>query len=583
VRRLRVRVLDTGGFGAGGIAELEVPGLEVRESLRLPTRLSALAGGLPLERNPMLVLLRRTTADFPYRAGADVGDPQAGSPFDMVDAEPGLVRDVTLPAERAFEVGGWASIDPAAPDDRIDRLAGGTGGWRFDSSGRFEGVPTRRASSAFDGDPATAWVGDALPGREPWLSFRAPREQTIRSLTLLPGPPEAGFPSRVRISAPDGVSAVAAVGPDGTVALPRPVRTRELRIAVLATRPARRPNGLRATAVGEVAVPGVGFPPRRDAERIAGRCGDISVRAAGRTAQARLAGSVADLEAGRPLRIQGCGEPLTLPRGTTSLEAPAGAVARPDHLALSSGPDAPAEQAGAVLSPGDDARGGGRENVRFEAGGPAWLVLGESYSRGWRAWCSDANGRERALGSPTPIDGFANGWPVDGRCTSARFEFEPQRVADVSYAVSGLSAVALLLLIALAPGAARRARRPVHGLPVADPVRRFGFRGAVAAALAAGVAGGLLFAVRAGVALAALALVLALAGVSVRRLVALAAAGVAAALLLYLVRPAPRLTGFSLDFPVHHMNAHWAVVLAACCLAVAGVLAAWRVRSQNAP
>ena len=57
--------------------------------------------GADLSRTAIEVLLERTTADFPYRAGADVGVPQARSPLDAVDPERGIARRVTLPGARA--------------------------------------------------------------------------------------------------------------------------------------------------------------------------------------------------------------------------------------------------------------------------------------------------------------------------------------------------------------------------------------------------------------------------------------------------------------------------------------------------
>ncbi len=58
---------------------------------------------MDLSHNPISVVLQRTTADFPYRAGAEVEAAQAGNPNDEVDAEPGLERDVTLPTARSFD------------------------------------------------------------------------------------------------------------------------------------------------------------------------------------------------------------------------------------------------------------------------------------------------------------------------------------------------------------------------------------------------------------------------------------------------------------------------------------------------
>ena len=587
VRRIRLRAIGTDGFTSGGIAELRVPGLDVRESLRLPTELSRLAKGLSLAGNPMIVLLHRTTADSPYRAGSDVGDAQSGNQLDMVDAEPGLVRDVTLPVGRSFGIGGWASIDPKAPDERIDELVGLPPGWSFNSASRFEGVPGHRASSAFDGDRSTAWVGDALPGQRPWISWQGPIERPIRTITLSPGPPEYGFPRRVRIDGPDGFSVKLRVSRDGEIVLPRAVRTRGLRIYVLASKPPRKEaRALRATAVSEVTVPGVQMPRGRRDGRLEGRCGDIVARADGRSATGRLTGSVGDLDAGRPLRIRGCSS-LVLPSGTTRVVAPPGRVARPDYLAFTSaalapGPRVPAAS-GHVRFVDGRADAGDIRDVRLDVDGPSWLVLAESHSSGWRAWCYDAEGRERELGSPEPIDGYANGWPVDGSCKRAHFAFAREGLARVSYAVSAAAALALLLLALLAPGENRPAtRRGLGGmLRVSDPIERLQLRGALLAGAVAGVAGTLFFAVRAGVVLAPLAFVLARVGVTVSRLVVIAAAALSVALLLYLVHPAPSLAGFTFSFPTHHLNAHWAVAVCVSCLAVAGVLAAGRVRAAG--
>ena len=174
--RLRVKAVTTFFVASqGGLDEVRIPGVDVRESLRLPTDLAATARPLDLSRNELAVVLERTTADDPYRAGNDVGDAQAGSGIDMVDAEPGIRRRVSLPARAHFVPGRLGERRPVRPDPSLDRLAGLPSGWTFESSSRFEGVPVRRASSAFDGDPGTAWVADTLPRRYPWISWQTPR------------------------------------------------------------------------------------------------------------------------------------------------------------------------------------------------------------------------------------------------------------------------------------------------------------------------------------------------------------------------------------------------------------------------
>ena len=592
VRRLRVRVLGTTGFadGPGGIAEIAVPGLRVAESLRLPTDLADALRGTDTSANPMLIAVERTTADFPSRAGAEVGDPQAASQLDMVDAEPGIERQVRLPSARRFRLGGWASIDPGAQDERIDALAGLVPGWRFSSSGRFEGVPARRAASAFDGDPHTAWIGDSLPGRFPMLEWSGPGEESISSLRLLPGPAWVGSPRRVSISTPRGQHVTARVGDDGRVDLGRALRARGLRILVLESKPPASPRAegraLRATAIGEVVVPGAQMPHVPRSGPIQSRCGDLRVDGPAGSAPARMTGSIEALDAGRPLRIQGCGRGLLLPAGDARLHAPPGRVARPDQLLLASAAQSRGASAiaapGRVVDPGSDTVGGRRDGVRVKLDQPAWVVLGESYSRGWRAWCSDAAGRERALGAPLPIDGFANGWRAAPSCERMRFRFAPQRAADLSYALSAAGVLTLLLLVLLGPGGGASRLRPDAGaLVVRDPIRRLGIRAAIALALVAGAAGALVFALRAGAGLALLTFALARLGVNVRRLVALTIVALAALPVLYLLRPAPEQSDFTFVYPLHHIGAHWAAVAGVCCLAVASAWAALELRSST--
>jgi len=154
VRTLRVRLPGPGG--PAGIAELRFPGSPVTEALRVPTALADEARGLDLAHTGMAVVLHRTTADFPYRP-----------PVARPDAEDAIDRIVTLPAARRFAVGGWASVNPAASDAALDRLAGIPAAWSFTSSGRLQEVPGRRASSAFDGRRSTAWIAPLVPHRRP--------------------------------------------------------------------------------------------------------------------------------------------------------------------------------------------------------------------------------------------------------------------------------------------------------------------------------------------------------------------------------------------------------------------------------
>ena len=126
----------------------------------------------------------------------------------------------------------------------------------------------------------------------------------------------------------------------------------------------------------------------------------------------------------------------------------------------------PWRPAGACSSPGGAGRGR-YDDVRVQASGPAWLVLGESYNRGWRAWCGD-----RDLGAPEPIDGYANGWRIDRGCATARFEFAANSAARWSLWLAAAGCLAMLVLLGVgwrrrrgrAPGARCRPRA-LRGLP----------------------------------------------------------------------------------------------------------------------
>ena len=85
--------------------------------------------------------------------------------------------------------------------------------------------------------------------------------------------------------------------------------------------------------------------------------------------------------------------------------------------------------------------------------GPAWLVLGEGYNKGWRATC---DGRD--LGAPQVIDGYSNGWRVNGTCRRASFVFGPNRTLHIAELLSLVAALALLILLAV--------RRPRPAAPL---------------------------------------------------------------------------------------------------------------------
>lgn len=75
---------------------------------------------------------------------------------------------------------------------------------------------------------------------------------------------------------------------------------------------------------------------------------------------------------------------------------------------------------------------------------PFWLVLGESYSDGWKATREGSD-----LGAPTLVDGYANGWYIDpGRTSTFTVDvrWTPQRWVWLSLAFSAAAILACLVM-----------------------------------------------------------------------------------------------------------------------------------------
>jgi hypothetical protein len=254
-----------------------------------------------------------------------------------------------------------------------------------------------------------------------------------------------------------------------------------------------------------------------------------------------------------------------------------------DLLRLSSrAPDplAPPRAPGRVVDPGDDGRGE-RDGVRVELTAPAWLVLAESYNRGWQAEC---DGRD--LGEPRPIDGYANGWRAPVDCRDVEFRFGPQRVLTAGFALSGVACLLLLAFLLLrAPGALAPSRgdREAPAPLAAAPTRswRLPLRHALAIGLVAGLAGGFLFALRAGVVIGPAVALLLWRGAGVAPLAL--AAGLLAGIVLpaiYLTFPPEDQGGFNSNYASDLLGAHWVAVAVWVLLAVALVRSLPRLRAS---
>ncbi len=147
----------------------------------------------------------------------------------MTRSEPTLTRQFTVPTPRGFALTGTAALGSLATDAAIDRAVGlpdaAAGGLTATSSARL-GPPVTRASSAFDGDPATAWQTPIGTPRKS-ISFRTPTPILVDHLDLqLVADGRHSMPTRLSIRAGDGAKQTLVVprqpfnAPSGVVTVP---------------------------------------------------------------------------------------------------------------------------------------------------------------------------------------------------------------------------------------------------------------------------------------------------------------------------------------------------------------------------
>jgi hypothetical protein len=581
--------MDTELRGSGGFREIRVPGVRLRQSLRPPVITARALAGRDLSRVDLSYVFERTTADGTFQRDRQTGSPLIELARNRADPERQIDRLVFAPAARSYSVDAWAHPAVDAPDSALDRMAGVNADAAFESSGRFHNQPRYRASSAFDATPRTAWIGIwARPSSAyPWISFTSARPLSVSRLRLVAPRPPVRRPTSVRLSWPGGDSGPLEVAADGTVELPRAARSRRFRLTVLDSRLARRPGerrrATRAVGIASLEVPGLRPVEVPRAGPVRAACGSLEARVGSELVRLRPRGTIADLDAGRPLRARACDGRARLAAGIRYVRSLPGTFST-DLLRLRSPapvPLPPPVGGGEVVDPG---RVGNSSvsDVRVELDGPSWLILGQSFSKGWEATCDG-----RSLGEPQPMNGYANGWPAPADCSRVSFDFKPQRTALAAYVVSGVVAVLLVVLL-LASGVLRRRRDP-EATYAPDPLppertRPMSLPRAAAIALAATIPLSLVFALRTSVLIFPGLTLILWQGVGSRLITA------AAALLLLFAVPAAYLIsspedsgGFNFEYSIEIINAHWVGVAALILLMVACGRTLASARSRAGP
>ena len=381
---------------------------------------------------------------------------QRSDPLDPVrtDGELSLDRTFTLPFARTFTLEGDVRLATTAPTALADDLLGLDEVLRVEESSRLSGSLRSGGHAAIDGDLATAWIPAFGPqeGQTLTLEYRVPQEfEGVRLLARRSD--NHSLPVEVTLFADHsfvGASRVTSVG-DDYVVLDFDIETSAtlLEFVVMQTDTAltfdwysSHPVVLPVAFIEVIGLPEVAMDATVDDS-----CRDDLVQLDGAPLSVQVLGSTEDALARRPLGLELCGPLPEIAAGTHQLTTTPGRDTGfdIDRLVLRSLEGA-ASPASSVLPSVRVVDWGktGRELEASASSSPFWLVLGESFSDGWRLSSEDV----AVVGAPVLIDGYANGWLVDPTGhegdLALHLEWTPQRLVRVGLLVSLLAALLCL-------------------------------------------------------------------------------------------------------------------------------------------
>ncbi|MGO9557705.1 MAG: alpha-(1-_3)-arabinofuranosyltransferase family protein [Acidimicrobiales bacterium] len=469
-----------------GFAEVGIPGVNISETMRLPSDLLTAVGPASLDHRLVILLTRDRVGPYPPRS----------------DPELYMSRSFSLPTARTFAIAGTATVSPLVTDKRVDTILGGRGvfgGALITSNDRLPGDLDARSVFALDGNAHTAWTSgfgaNAQSGA--WMQASLTHQISFNHMSLqVVADGRHSVPTWIRITTNDHGRALVQVpaihdsptpGATTTVQLGfRQLTGSVVRVTVVGVRSETTVNWYTEQrqvlpfSIAEIGIPGLSIRPENPSADIPKVCRGNLMTIDGKRVWLKVTGTVGTAESGGGLTVTGCGPDVVgvrLGSGVHLLVTRAGAATGIDidRLVLDSAsgggasrllPDGnPYPVAGTIASPGTPALATPKVKVmsatattaRLEVSGatrPFWLVLGESLDNGWVAQIAGG----RSLGTSTLIDGYANGWYV---MPGSRVNFtvdlvwEPQKEVNVALVVSAL---AILVCLGLIAEPARRVR-----------------------------------------------------------------------------------------------------------------------------
>ena len=499
------------GLSGVGFSEVGIPGVNLHETIDLPTDLVQRAGAVSAGHRLVYLMTRNRAPDVPPRR-----DPEAA-----------MDRTLLVPTARSFSVGGTARLSSLDSDAVIEELVGragtsGPGGGDpivgAESSTRLPGDRAAGAGAAVDGNAATAWTAAFGAQAGEWIAYTLARPLTFDHLDLqVVNDGRHSVPTRVTVGTGAATRSVDVPAlPDGTgrpqgattpvrVSFP-PLTGSDVRITIDSVHPrtvldyfggqSGRQDKL-PVALAEVGMPGAAIRPAASAgAAIPSPCRSDLISIDGRPVDVRVSGSAGAALGGGGLTVSPCGSStagIALAAGTHEVRTSPWLVSglQVDRLWLASdrgGPPLPATPAGTLpappTAPTPSVRVTHEDRTHVTAavsapgvtagsdGGGFWMVLGQSLSRGWAAQIT-SGGRTVSLGPPQLIDGYANGWYVPAGVVASggavvHLTWTPQRVVWVALILSALALLGCLGLVA-AGARFRRGTAPAADLVASTP------------------------------------------------------------------------------------------------------------------
>jgi arabinofuranan 3-O-arabinosyltransferase len=394
-------------------------------------------------------------------AGQDVAvvvSRQRSDPLDPVrtDGELSLDRVFTLPFERAFVLDGAARLSTTAPSSLLDDLLGRDEGLRVSVTSHLSGSLRTDGHASIDGDLATAWVPAFGPQEGQVLTLEYPEPLAFGELQVLARRSDNhSLPVGISLFVDHafvGTSLVTSVSED-LVAVHFAVETTAslLEFVVERTEVSLTSDWYSShPVILPVAIVEVnGLPATPVTALLDDSCRDDLVQIDDLPVSVRILGGTERALARQPIDVELCGPPLELSAGAHHLTTTPGRDTGLDldRLVLRSVSIAPPQAAGSlptvrVIDWGKTSR----DLVTSAVDSSFWLVLGESFTDGWRLTSEDV----AVDAASVLIDGYANGWLIDpagrGGDLTLHLEWTPQRLVRIGLVLSLFAAIACLLL-----------------------------------------------------------------------------------------------------------------------------------------